>query len=52
MKKLQYIQPEVKARTFDFQTMMLPSSPGVSGGYEPGMPSGAPKRREGTRAVF
>ena len=50
MKKLQYIQPEVKARTFDFQTMMLPSSPGVNSNapYNPG----APKRREGTRAVF
>ena len=49
MRKLQYIQPEVKAVTLLSQGMMRPASPGVIGGYEPGM---APKRKDGTRAVF
>ncbi len=51
MRKLQYIQPEVKAVTLLSQGMMLPASPGVIGGYEPGK-TNILKRKDGTRAVF
>ena len=50
MKKLQYIQPEVKAEIMMMETAVLLL--GSSTGVEPGISSSAPMRNGGKRAVF
>ena len=53
MRKLQYIQPEVKAITLSPKDNMMQGN-AASGGTFPGLPNepGQVRRKDGTRAVF